>query len=376
MSFDEAQFVKNHLSHLSVPSLQSSTNSQIPSAITTVPSPSISATHPLPPVILPIPEADTSIPISFPDSLSPQNSLQNSFTPDSLISLEASPSHSDHIDDQIPNSSPVPTTNQDTGHIPIPATLTDDPYDFSLSSHTDTPVLSQTVPESSTTNSVEASSSSTMSRREVHPPIRYGDWYYAFSAMAGTLPPVPKSYKEALQSPCATQWRAAMDEEFNSLITNKTWRLTTLPPGRKAIRCKWVYALKTKPDGSLDRFKARLVAKGCSQIPGVDFHETFSPTVKYDSLRIILALVASLNLHMQQFDIKTAFLYGSIQEELYMEQVEGYVDQTWIEAVCLLLQALYGLRQSSRAWSKKMEGFLKAFGLIQAVVDHCVYYSH
>ena len=194
--------------------------------------------------------------------------------------------------------------------------------------------------------------------------------------MAGTLPPVPKTYKEALQSPFASQWQAAMDEEFDSLITNKTWRLTNLPPGRKAIRCKWVYALKTKPDGSLDRFKARLVAKGRSQIPGVDFHETFSPTVKYDSLRIILALVASLDLHMQQFDIKTTFLYGSIQEEIYMEQVEGYVDPTWIAVVCLLLQALYGLRQSSRAWSQKMEAFLKAFGLIQSAADHCVYYSH
>ena len=137
-----------------------------------------------------------------------------------------------------------------------------------------------------------------------------------------------------------------------------------------------MYALKTKPDGSLDRFKARLVAKGCSQIQGVDFHETFSPTVKYDNLRFILALVASLDMHMQHFDIKTPFLYGSIQEKIYMEHVECYVDQTWLEAVCQLLQALYGLRQSSRAWSKKMEGFLKAFGLIQAAVDHFVYYSH
>jgi hypothetical protein len=116
--------------------------------------------------------------------------------------------------------------------------------------------------------------------------------------MAGTFPHVPKSYKEALQSSFAPQWQAAMDKEFNRLITNKTWKLTHLPPGRKAIRCKWVYALKTKPDGSIDRLKARLVARGCSQIPGADFHETFSPIVKYDSLRIILALVASLDLHM------------------------------------------------------------------------------
>jgi len=104
-----------------------------------------------------------------------------------------------------------------------------------------------------------ANSSPELSRRSVNPPICYGDWYYfAFSAMTGTLPPVPKSYKEALQSSFAPQWQAAMDEEFNSLnIMNKTWKPTHLPPGRKAIRCKWVYALKTKLDGSIDRFKAR-----------------------------------------------------------------------------------------------------------------------
>jgi hypothetical protein len=97
------------------------------------------------------------------------------------------------------------------------------------------------------------SSSPELSRRGFNPPIRYGDWYYAFSAKAGTLSHVPKSYREALQSSFAPQWQAAMDEEFNSLITNKTWKLTHLPPGWKAIRCKWVYALKTKPDGSIER---------------------------------------------------------------------------------------------------------------------------
>jgi hypothetical protein len=101
--------------------------------------------------------------------------------------------------------------------------------------------------------------------------------------MAGTLPPVPKTYEEAVNSVHAKEWKAAMDAEFDALIANDTWELRPLPPGRQPIKCKWVYAYKTKPDGSLDRFKARLVAKGYSQTPGTDFHETFSPTVKYEA---------------------------------------------------------------------------------------------
>ena len=166
-----------------------------------------------------------------------------------------------------------------------------------------------------------------MSCRPINPPSRYGDWYYSFSAMAGTLPSVPKTYKEAMESPLAHKWKEVCDEEFDSLLTNHTWRLTHLPEGRKAIKCKWVFALKTKPDGSLDRFKARLVAKGCSQIPGVDFKETYSPIVKYDNIRLILAIAAAKDLEMRQFDIKTGFLHGGLEEEIYMNQIEGYEDK-------------------------------------------------
>ena len=377
VTFDEAQIVKYHVSDLPTPTFQSS---HIPSAITEVNSSYSHSDHHPPPPPPTTTENVTSSSISFPESFSPQDSIHpHSSTPDRILPTDVGPSTSGHLIDQLADLDIAPVQDHVISQPILSVSIPDDPSDFSNLSESGNPVTSHTVtgssPQISPVTQV-VNSSSSMSRRHINPPIRYGDWYYAFSAMAGTLPSVPKTYKETIHGPFATQWKAAMDEEFHSLITNKTWRLTNLPPGRKAIRCKWVYALKTKPDGSLDRFKARLVAKGCSQIPGVDFHETFSPTVKYDSLRIILALVASLDLHMQQFDIKTTFLYGSIQEEIYMEQVEGYVDQTWLETVCQLLQALYGLRQSSRAWSKKMEGFLTAFGLTQAAVDHCVYYSH
>jgi hypothetical protein len=135
------------------------------------------------------------------------------------------------------------------------------------------------------------------------------------------------------------------------------------------------FALKTKPDGSIECFKARLVAKGCSQMPGMDFKETFSPMVKYDSIRLILAIGAAQDLHMKQFDIKIAFLYGNVKEELYMQQIEGYEDQEHPDWVYLLLKALYGLQQANRAWHDKIATFLTKFDLQQADVDPCVYYS-
>jgi hypothetical protein len=129
------------------------------------------------------------------------------------------------------------------------------------------------------------------------------------------------SFSDAVKKP---EWQAAMDEEYKSLIANKTWKLCELPVGRKAMKCKWVYKTKVKPNGDVDRCKARLVAKGYSQSPGLDYNETYSLVVKYDSIRLVFALVDVENLEMIQFDIKTAFLHGELEEEIYMEQPEGY----------------------------------------------------
>ena len=214
-----------------------------------------------------------------------------------------------------------------------------------------------------------------LGQRPINPPNRYGDWHYSFTAMAGTLPPVPKSYDEAINSPHAKEWQAAMDAEFEALIANDTWELRPLPPGRQPIKCKWVYAYKTKPDGSLDRFKARLVAKGYSQTPGTDFHETFSPTVKYESIRLALAVAATTGMELRQFDITTAFLNALLHTELYMHQVPGYIDTLQKHLVCYLKKALYGLRQASREWNQRIDVFLKAFKLTQSPADTCVYFS-
>ena len=135
----------------------------------------------------------------------------------------------------------------------------------------------------------------------------------------------PQTIKEALSGPNAHEWKKAMDAEYQALLKNKTWTLTQLPPGRKTVGCKWVFKIKYKANGEIDRYKARLVAKGYSQIKGVDYHDTFSPVVKITTLHLLFAIAAILNLEIHQMDVITAFLNGDLIEIIFMDQPEGYV---------------------------------------------------
>jgi len=134
-------------------------------------------------------------------------------------------------------------------------------------------------------------------------------------------------------------------------LTNHTWTLVQPSSGKKIVGCKWVF--KKKVDGlrpeSL-RYKARLVAKGYSKVQGVDFNEVFSPVVKYTSIRVLLSLVAIKDLVLEQLDVKTAFLHGDLEEQIYMKQPEGFEVVGKENYVCLLKKSLYGLKQSPRQW--------------------------
>ena len=116
-----------------------------------------------------------------------------------------------------------------------------------------------------------------------------------------------------------------MDEEYRSLMVNDTWDLVPLPKGRNFFRCKWVYRTKYASDGSVERLKARLVAKGFSQVEGIDYNETFAPITKMNSIRLVLSLETLHNWEVHQMDVKFSFLHGDLQEEIYMEQPPGYV---------------------------------------------------
>uniref|UniRef100_A0A2N9HQ47 Integrase catalytic domain-containing protein n=1 Tax=Fagus sylvatica TaxID=28930 RepID=A0A2N9HQ47_FAGSY len=134
----------------------------------------------------------------------------------------------------------------------------------------------------------------------------------------------PASFSEALHSPDRDEWMTAMQEEMSSMDKNNVWELVDLPPGRKTIGNKWVLKVKRKADGSIDRYKARLVAKGYTQREGIDYEDTFSPVVRFASIRLILSIVAKQDLELFQMDVKTAFLNGELDEEIYMAQPEGF----------------------------------------------------
>lgn len=195
-------------------------------------------------------------------------------------------------------------------------------------------------------------------------------WWKAMHSANLAVAEEPRDYKDAITRPDSKQWIEAMDNEYNSLMENETWELVTLPAGRRAIGCKWVLKQKMKADGSLDKYKARLVAKGYSQKEGIDYEETFAPVVKFMSIRIIFSLTVEHNLHLHQMDVQTAFLNGDIDVELYMTQPEGYEKG---EKVCKLKRSLYGLKQASRTWNKKMDDTLKELGFRQSSADHCMY---
>ncbi|XP_062544965.1 uncharacterized protein LOC134211764 isoform X1 [Armigeres subalbatus] len=165
-----------------------------------------------------------------------------------------------------------------------------------------------------------------------------------------------------------------MRDEYEALIANDTWTLTELPPGRKPIKCKWVYKTKYDANGNVDRHKARLVVKGFSQRKGVDYDETYSPMVRHSSLRYLFALSAKHGFYIDQMDATTAFLQGELTEEIYMEQPSCFERSTKRNLVCRLNKALYGLKQSSRVWNAKLNAALQSFGLIRSKYDSCLYY--
>ena len=141
-------------------------------------------------------------------------------------------------------------------------------------------------------------------------------------------------------------WLEAMEVEMNSLHENNTFELVKLPKGKKALKNKWVYRLKSEENNSQPRYKARLVVKGFAQNQGIDFDEIFSPVVKMSSIRVVLGMAATMDLEVEQLDVKTTFLHGDLEEEIYMEQPKGFAVEGKEHLVCKLNKSLYGLKQA------------------------------
>ena len=203
--------------------------------------------------------------------------------------------------------------------------------------------------------------------RERRPPERYGLAYCHNSSLVVE----PSSYADAIQSEHCSQWQKAMEEEVDALKSNGTWQLVQRPKDKNVIPGKWVFKTKLSADGTLDRYKARYVAKGFKQVEGLDFHETFAPTCKPETLRLILALAPQQELHLNQMDVKSAYLHSSIEEEVYLEQPEGFSEGR--NLVCKLNKSIYGLKQAARNWYVSLANFLRDAGFTRSSNDYCLF---
>lgn len=155
-------------------------------------------------------------------------------------------------------------------------------------------------------------------------------------------------------------------------MSNKTWEPCDLPTGRKAIKSRWTFKTKYNANGEIERFKARLVAKGCSQKYGIDYQETFSPTVRHSSIRFLLSLAAKQDLDLDQMDVITAFLHPKLEEEIYMELPENTQSS---HRFCRLKKSIYGLKQASRVWYQELDKTLCKMGLQRAKSDPCIFFK-
>ncbi|KAL3834104.1 hypothetical protein ACJIZ3_008840 [Penstemon smallii] len=169
----------------------------------------------------------------------------------------------------------------------------------------------------------------------------------------------PSTFHEATKSREASLWMTAMQEEIEALHKNKTWDLVPLPQGRKSIGNKWVYKIKRDCNDQVEWYRARLVVKGFVQ----------------KEVRVVLAMCATFDLYLKQLDVKTAFLHGDLEEEIYMLQPEGFEEKEKENLVCRLNKSLYGLKQAPRCWYKRFDSFIMSLGYNRLSSDPCAYYK-
>ena len=181
----------------------------------------------------------------------------------------------------------------------------------------------------------------------------------------------PQSLAAAKKSPDWPAWEKAIHEELDTLKAAGTWETVSPPEGANIVGSKWVFKAKKDAAGVVVRYKARLVAQGFSQVPGIDYFDTFAPVARLASIRMVLAIAAAENLEIHQIDIKGAYLNGELTDEeiVYMKQPPGYPVSSDSSEACRLLKTLYGLKQAGRHWYKKLVEIMEALGFKRCDVD-------
>nr|XP_023873300.1 uncharacterized protein LOC111985884 [Quercus suber] len=297
---------------------------------------------------------------SFPaDSTVPQSALSDSAN---INSAEPDPFSFDHSHIIVPYDS-IPSLRRSSRPSKSPAYLQD--YKCNIITSTE---LSQS------TSLNNKSGTSTINPGTKYPLSNYIDssllssLYANFCSLITSIPE-PRFYHEAIKDP---KWKEVMNAEIAALVSNHTWTLTPLPSNEKAIGCKWIYRVKYKADGSVERYKARLVAKGFTQQEGLDFTDTFSPVAKLTTVKTLLAISSVKGWHLVQLDVNNAFLNGDLHEEVYMQLPQGFHSKGG-NVVCKLNKSLYGLKQASRQCNAKFCSVLKQLGFKQSKADYSLF---
>jgi hypothetical protein len=213
--------------------------------------------------------------------------------------------------------------------------------------------------------------------RDIHPPEtpsgredlhkRFGSYV---ALMSNIIDSEPSSFEEATGQQV---WKDAMMEEYQSIMKNDVWDIVLRPKGKSVVTSKWIYKIKHTADGSIEKYKARFVARGFSQKEGVDYEETFSPVARYTSIRMVISLASVMKWKIHQMDVKTTFLNGVIEEEVYIEKPQGFEVHGRKTHVCRLKKALYGLKQAPRAWYSRIDGYLQSLGFTKSDADPNLY---
>jgi hypothetical protein len=188
----------------------------------------------------------------------------------------------------------------------------------------------------------------------------------AASTSPSTPSPIPTSVRAALADP---NWRAAMEDEYEALMSNGTWELVARPRGSNVVTGKWVFTHKLRADGSFDRYKARWVLRGFTQCPSVDYDETFNSVGKSATVCTVLATAVSRDWPIQQLDVKNAFLHDTLRKTIFCSQPTGFADPAHPDLVCRMHKSLYGLKQAPRAWYSRFATYLLSLGFVEAKAD-------
>jgi hypothetical protein len=204
--------------------------------------------------------------------------------------------------------------------------------------------------------------------RESKPPERFCSYLAMVSNIREST---PSTFEEATDRQV---WRNAMMKEYNSIMKNDVWEVVRRPEGKSMVTFRWLYKLKYVVDGSIEKYKAHFVVWGFSQVEGVDYDETFALAARYTSIRAMISIATEMGWKIHQMDVKTAFLNGLIQEEVYIEQPLGFEVHGRESHVCRLKKALYGLKQAPRAWYSRIDAYLQQLGFEKSEVDPNLYF--